>query len=45
MPFHWLALWCPLIASRPIINWRKRVFVPTGERAAAVLAAVIGILG
>ncbi|MBD2682942.1 MULTISPECIES: strawberry notch family protein [Nostoc] len=28
-----------------IIQWRKRVFVPTGERAAAVLAAVMGILG
>ncbi|MBC1237728.1 strawberry notch family protein [Nostoc sp. 2RC] len=28
-----------------IISWRKRVFVPTGDRAAAVLAAVIGILG
>jgi hypothetical protein len=28
-----------------IIQWRKRVFVPTGNRAAAVLAAVIGILG
>jgi hypothetical protein len=28
-----------------IINWRKRIFVPTGVRAAAVLAAVIGILG
>ncbi|MEA5566678.1 strawberry notch-like NTP hydrolase domain-containing protein [Anabaena sp. UHCC 0399] len=28
-----------------IIQWRKRVFVPTGERAAGVLAAVIGILG
>jgi hypothetical protein len=28
-----------------IINWRKRVFVPTSDRAAAVLAAVIGILG
>ncbi|MCG6138493.1 MAG: hypothetical protein MET45_28380 [Nostoc sp. LLA-1] len=28
-----------------IIQWRKRVFIPTGNRAAAVLAAVIGILG
>ncbi|UKP01153.1 strawberry notch C-terminal domain-containing protein (plasmid) [Nostoc sp. UHCC 0870] len=28
-----------------IIQWRKRVFVPTGERAAGVLATVIGILG
>jgi len=28
-----------------IIDWRKRVFVPTGVSAAAVLAAVIGILG
>ncbi|WP_242072238.1 hypothetical protein [Nostoc sp. FACHB-110] len=28
-----------------IINWRKRVFVPTGLSAAAVLTAVIGILG
>jgi hypothetical protein len=28
-----------------IIDWRKRVFVPTGEQAASVLAAVIGILG
>jgi len=28
-----------------IIDWRKRVFVPTGDRAAAVLAAVIEILG
>ncbi|MBD2683354.1 MULTISPECIES: strawberry notch family protein [Nostoc] len=28
-----------------IISWRKRVFVPTGDRAAAVLAAVIEILG
>ncbi|WP_414544913.1 strawberry notch-like NTP hydrolase domain-containing protein [Nostoc sp. CCY0012] len=28
-----------------IIQWRKRIFVPTGNHAAAVLAAVIGILG
>lgn len=28
-----------------IIQWRKRVFIPTGDRAAAVLAAVIEILG
>ncbi|QLE59657.1 strawberry notch-like NTP hydrolase domain-containing protein [Nostoc sp. TCL26-01] len=28
-----------------IIQWRKRLFVPTGDRSAAVLAAVIGILG
>ncbi|MBC1281229.1 strawberry notch C-terminal domain-containing protein, partial [Nostoc sp. UCD121] len=28
-----------------IINWRKRMFVPTGDRAADVLAAVIEILG
>jgi hypothetical protein len=28
-----------------IIDWRKRVFVPTGEQAAGVLAAVIEILG
>ncbi|WP_242048645.1 MULTISPECIES: strawberry notch C-terminal domain-containing protein [Nostocales] len=28
-----------------IINWRKRVFVPTRDKAADVLAAVIGILG
>ncbi|WP_341529988.1 strawberry notch family protein [Nostoc sp. UHCC 0302] len=28
-----------------IIQWRKRVFVPTGDRAASVLAAVIEILG
>ncbi|MFN6442097.1 MAG: strawberry notch C-terminal domain-containing protein [Nostoc sp. DedSLP01] len=28
-----------------IIQWRKRVFVPTGDRAASVLAAVIEVLG
>jgi len=28
-----------------IIDWRKRVFVPTGDRAAAVLAAVMAIIG
>lgn len=28
-----------------IIDWRKRVFVPTGEKAASILAAVIEILG
>ncbi|QLE59702.1 strawberry notch-like NTP hydrolase domain-containing protein [Nostoc sp. TCL26-01] len=28
-----------------IIQWRKRVFIPTGDRAAGVLAAVIGIVG
>nr|WP_322657089.1 strawberry notch family protein [Dendronalium sp. ChiSLP03b]MDZ8203423.1 strawberry notch family protein [Dendronalium sp. ChiSLP03b] len=28
-----------------IIDWRKRVFVPIGDRAAAVLGAVMGILG
>ncbi|BAY41433.1 hypothetical protein NIES2111_58290 (plasmid) [Nostoc sp. NIES-2111] len=28
-----------------IIQWRKRLFVPTGERAAAVLADLIGIIG
>jgi hypothetical protein len=28
-----------------IIQWRKRIFVPTGDQAAAVLAAVIEILG
>ncbi|MBD2479379.1 strawberry notch family protein, partial [Anabaena sp. FACHB-83] len=28
-----------------IIDWRKRVFVPTGDRAAAVLSEVIEILG
>ncbi|MBD2302839.1 strawberry notch-like NTP hydrolase domain-containing protein [Nostoc sp. FACHB-190] len=28
-----------------IIDWRKRVFVPTGDKAADVLAAVISILG
>ncbi|MBD2452309.1 strawberry notch family protein [Nostoc sp. FACHB-152] len=28
-----------------IINWRKRVFVPTGDRAAAVLSEVIEIVG
>ncbi|MFN6498992.1 MAG: hypothetical protein RMX65_018610 [Nostoc sp. DedQUE01] len=28
-----------------IIQWRKRVFVPTGVSAAGVLGAVIGVLG
>jgi hypothetical protein len=28
-----------------IINWRKRVFVPTGDLCASVLGKVIGILG
>ncbi|MDZ8262970.1 strawberry notch-like NTP hydrolase domain-containing protein [Nostoc sp. ChiQUE01b] len=28
-----------------IIDWRKRVFVPTGVSAAGVLGAVIGVLG
>ncbi|BAY41459.1 hypothetical protein NIES2111_58550 (plasmid) [Nostoc sp. NIES-2111] len=28
-----------------IIQWRKRIFIPTGNKAAAVLADVIGILG
>lgn len=28
-----------------VIQWRKRIFIPTGDKAAAVLAAVIGILG
>ncbi|BAY41895.1 hypothetical protein NIES2111_62910 (plasmid) [Nostoc sp. NIES-2111] len=28
-----------------IIQWRKRLFVPTGDKAAAVLADVIGIVG
>ncbi|BBD62816.1 hypothetical protein NIES2109_56660 (plasmid) [Nostoc sp. HK-01] len=28
-----------------IINWRKRVFIPTSDKAASILAAVIGILG
>lgn len=28
-----------------IIQWRKRVFVPTSDRAASILAAVIEILG
>ncbi|BAY41806.1 hypothetical protein NIES2111_62020 (plasmid) [Nostoc sp. NIES-2111] len=28
-----------------IIQWRKRIFIPTGDKAAAVLAAVIGIVG
>ncbi|MDZ8140083.1 MAG: strawberry notch family protein [Nostoc sp. DedQUE04] len=28
-----------------IIQWKKRVFVPTGDKAASILAAVIQILG
>lgn len=28
-----------------IIQWKKRVFVPTGDKAPAILAAVIQILG
>lgn len=27
-----------------IIQWKKRVFIPTGDKAASILAAVIGIL-
>ncbi|ABA24820.1 conserved hypothetical protein (plasmid) [Trichormus variabilis ATCC 29413] len=28
-----------------IIQWRKRIFIPTGNKAASILADVIGILG
>ncbi|MHC5930859.1 hypothetical protein [Nostoc sp.] len=28
-----------------IINWKKRVFIPVSDKAPAILAAVIGILG
>jgi hypothetical protein len=28
-----------------IIQWRKRIFIPTNDKAASILAAVIEILG
>lgn len=35
----------PVGCFTEIIDWRSRMFVPTGDRAAGVLAAVMGILG